>query len=173
MMQYSQYGGVVPATPQKSEPPVATIGGEPGGRPPIVVDEQIPEKPVEKEQTTVAFGKAEPGVNVFAGEPVKDLKSEFATQSLPADEKEISSVFSHSSTETSMDTEKKKGEEPANAAGSSTPEQASDASGSSKQIDPATEMKDGQAHRQPQGPLDELAAEANRAAKELYPEAHN
>jgi dolichyl-phosphate-mannose-protein mannosyltransferase len=179
-MQYAQYAGIVPPTPQRSEPPVATVGGEPGGRPPVLVNDQIPKIPVEKEQTTVAFGKAEPGVDIFAGDAVKDIKSEHAAPSPPAEEKEISSVFSKpSSTETSsVDTEKKKGEEPANAASSSTSEHIAAAGKEadfSIQTHPATEAKDeeGHAHKNPQGPLDEPAAEANRAAKELYPEAQH
>ncbi|KIM79512.1 glycosyltransferase family 39 protein [Piloderma croceum F 1598] len=174
---YAQYAGIVPPTPQRSEPPVATVGGEPGGRPPVLVNDQIP--PVEKEHTTVAFGKAEPGVDIFAGDAVKDIKSEHAAPSPPAEEKEISSAFSKpSSTETSVDTEKKKGEEPANAASSSTSEPIAAAGKEadfSIQTHPATEAKDeeGHAHKNPQGPLDEPAAEANRAAKELYPEAQH
>jgi dolichyl-phosphate-mannose-protein mannosyltransferase len=139
------------------------------------VDEQIPEVPIAKEQTTVAFGKAEPGVDIFAGEPVKDIKSGDASPSLPADEKEISAVFSQPSTETLMETERKKGEKPVNAAGSLTPESVAATvkeAVSSTQTHPATEAKNEQAHKQ-QGPLDEPAAEANRAAKELYPEAHD
>ena len=140
------------------------------------MNDQIP--PVEKEQTTVAFGKAEPGVDIFAGDAVKDIKSEHAAPPPPAEAKEISSAFSKPSTESSVVTDKKKGEEPANAASSSTSEHIADVGKEadfSIQTHPATEVKDeeGHAHKNPQGPLDEPAAEANRAAKELYPEAQH
>jgi len=133
-----------------------TIGGEPEGRPPILVDEKVPEMPIAKEQTTVAFGKAEPGVDIFAGEPAKDIKSEYVAPSQPAEDKEISS-FNQLSSETLMNAERKK-DEPI----------------LSIQTHPATKANDEeQARKPPLGPLDEPAAEANRAAKELYPEAHD
>jgi dolichyl-phosphate-mannose-protein mannosyltransferase len=136
------------------------------------VDDQIPKMPVEKEQTTVAFGQAEPGVNIFAGEAVKDIKSGHTAPSPPADEKEISSVFSQPSTEASVDTDKKKGEDLASSSTSEHVPSTGKETDLSIQIHPTTEAKDeGQAQKQPQGPLDEPAAEANRAAKELYPDA--
>lgn len=172
-MQYSQYAGIVPATPHKSDPPLATIGGEPGGRPPIVVDDQVPAVPVDQDQTTVAFGKAEPGVDIFAGEPAKDIKSDYVTTSAAANEKEISSAFGGSSSATLINTERKKGEEPVVAADLETPERAASDKQSdfSIQTHPATDSE--QALKQPEGPLDEVAAEADRAAQELYPEAHD
>jgi dolichyl-phosphate-mannose-protein mannosyltransferase len=168
VLQYSQYAGIAPPTPQKSDPPVATIGGEPGGRPPVVVDEQIPVMPIEKEQTTVAFGQAEPGVDIFAGEPIKDIKSNHeVAPSLPVEEKEISSAFIQPSPEILVDA---KVEEPVIAAGSSTSEYTVK-DDVSIQTHPATEAKvEVQAQKEAQ-PLDEPAAEAVRAAKELYPEA--
>ena len=176
-MQYSQYAGIVPATPHKSDPPLATIGGEPGGRPPIVVDDQVPAVPVDQDQTTVAFGKAEPGVDIFAGEPAKDIKSDYVAPSAATNEKEIrkeiSSVFGGSSSATSINTESKKGEEPVVAADLETPERAAsdEQADFSIQTHPATASE--QALKQPEGPLDEVAAEADRAAQELYPEAHD
>jgi len=169
---YSMYANIAPATAQKSKSPVATIGGEPDGRPPVIVDEPIPSMPIEKGQTTVAFGKAEPGVDIFAGEPIKEIKSEQVVP-LIADEKEISSVFSNPSLETLL--EAKKGEEPKNAAASMPDPAVADVKDAhfNIQTHPSTEANVGErVHKQPQGPVEEPVAEAIRAAKELYPEAH-
>lgn len=171
--QYSQYSGIVAATPQKSEIPVATIGGEPGGRPPIVVDENIPEPPVDKDQTTTAgFGKAEPGHDVFAGEPQKDIKSDHAVQPpLPADDKEISSVFSQTPSESPSESI----EESKAAASPSGPAKPVGETAEFKiQTSPAKEEKEDKKEeekKEPQGPLDEHAAEADRAAQDLFPDA--
>lgn len=140
---------------------MATIGGEAGGRPPVIVDENIPEPPVDKDQTTIAaFGKAEPGHDVFAGEPKKDIKSDYAAKlPLPADDKEVSSVFLR------------------------PPGEASDSNAESKPAAPPTkpvgetaEFKiqkedDKEVQNKPQGPLNELAAEADRVAQDLFPNA--
>jgi len=166
---YSQYASVVAATPKKSDVPLATIGGEPGGRPGIVVDENIPEVHIIDEiQTTLAFGKAEPGRDIFAGEPVKDIKSDQTIAVAPVEEKEISSVFSQPLTETLL-VDFNKGEELASSAASFEPARgvsSVEEAVISIQTHPAVAVQ-----IQPQGPLDELAAEANRAAQELYPEA--
>lgn len=141
------------------------------------MDEKIPEVPVVDEvQTTIAFGKAEPGRDIFAGEPVKEIKSDHTTLAAPAEEKEISSVFSQSSMGAMLvDAEKK--DESANSAASSTPERAASLSEEAEvriQTHPATASNSDEqtVQKQPQGPLDEPAAEANRAAQELYPDAH-
>jgi len=170
---YSQYTGIAPATPQRSEPAVATIGGEPGGRPPIVVADQVPGKSIEKEQTTVAFGKAEPGVDIFAAEPVKDIKSPHAAPSLPADEKEISLAFSQASTDPLINKEGKKGEEERTNKTDSLAASQAGAKEADLSIQTHPTMKDGGQSYKQQGPLDEPAAEADRAAKELYPDARD
>lgn len=139
------------------------------------MDEKIPEVPVLDEmQTTVAFGKAEPGRDIFAGEPVKEIKSD-QTAAVPlvppVEEKEISSVFSQSSTAMLLVDVKKSEESPASAVpsvGMTTVEGAE----ISIQTHPATVAND-DGQKRPQGPLDEPAAEANRAAQELYPDAHD
>ena len=66
-MQYSQYSGSVTTTTA----PVATVGGEPGGRAAIVVEDAAPAEV----NTAVPSGiVAEPGKDVFAQEH-KDVKS--------------------------------------------------------------------------------------------------
>ena len=151
---------------------MATIGGEAEGRPPIVVDENIPEPPVDKDQTTVAaFGQAEPGHDVFAGEPKKDIKSDRVDKlPLPADEKEISFVFLQSSSEPSESSTESKP-----AASPSVPvKPVGETAEFMIQTSPAkdvTEDDKEEVQKKPQGPLDEHAAEADRAAQDLFPNA--
>lgn len=166
--QFSQYAGIVAATPKTSDAPVATIGGDPGGRPLLVVDEKIPDVPVVDEaQTTITFGRAEPGRDIFAGQPAKEINSDQTTLAPITEDKEISSVFSQSSTGVDIE---KDGEEPASSA--TTLFQGAEMR---IQTHPATALNDDEdaAQKQPHGPLDELVAEANRAAQELYPDAHD
>lgn len=89
--QYSQYAGRVAATPQKSTAPAATIGGEPGGRAAVVVND-VPV--VAEPYTSLAIGQAAPGVDVF-GVPAPDIKSDHLPPpppQVPEEAKEISSV---------------------------------------------------------------------------------
>ncbi|KAF4574353.1 hypothetical protein EYR36_005686 [Pleurotus pulmonarius] len=91
-VRYSQYAGRVAATPQKSSAPAATIGGEPGGRAAVVVND-VPAA-VEEPHTSVAIGQAAPGVDVF-GVPAPDIKSDHLPPpppQVPEEAKEISSV---------------------------------------------------------------------------------
>ncbi|KAI0303009.1 hypothetical protein BC826DRAFT_965650 [Russula brevipes] len=82
-LQYSQYKGAIHATPQESvavPPPLATVGGEPGGRGAMVIedhlDDHILNEPPQAEKTSVAAGKAEPGRDIFAPAPQAEIKSE-------------------------------------------------------------------------------------------------
>lgn len=78
---------------------MATIGGEPGGRAAIVVEDKLGQDaiapPEDEQSTAVPIGAPEPGRDVFAKDKQKEIKSQMiALQDVPAnaDEKEISAV---------------------------------------------------------------------------------
>jgi len=174
--QFSQYG-IAPATLTKAKISVATIGGEPGGRAAIVVEDKLGQNanipPAEEQHTSIFVGKAEPGRDIFAGEPVKDIKS----QSLPpprppppAEEvKEISSVLTrHSIASESLMAQKQEG--------SSSLSTSSGVVGSTEAqgtvVKPAAVIGESdRGVKKPAGPLVEAEVEADKVAQELYPEA--
>jgi len=84
---YSMYTHVIPATPHKTTQLIAsTIGGEAGGRAPVVVQhKQVIEPVAVNENTVVPLGRPEPGRDVFAEQPVKDIKSDAAASKLNND----------------------------------------------------------------------------------------
>lgn len=131
----------------------------------------------EKQQTTIAFGQAEPGRDIFAGEPVREIKSEPGVPDVPAppaEEKVVSPAFTQTAEELLVD-RKQVVEVAGNAVGSSTSESASSVADAELHIQtsPATLSKEEpQGIKEPEGPLDQVAAEADRVAKDLYPEAH-
>ncbi|KAF9456200.1 hypothetical protein BDZ94DRAFT_1178221, partial [Collybia nuda] len=149
---YSQYANQAIATPPKSSTPVATIGGEADGRPPVVVPDVEKMDVAKDEHTSIAEGKAEPGHNVFAGEVVEDVKSEAPKQPLrPIDDREISSVVTTESTASSSENDSATNSDTSST--DSTSEESSSASTS------------------PAGPLKEDELEAQKAAQDLFPEA--
>lgn len=89
-LQYSDYDVAIAATPQRSTAPVISppAAGE-YKQAEIVVDVPLEDAA----ETTIDFGHAEPGLNIFAGVPHEDLKSSnVVVKQQPAEEKEISSV---------------------------------------------------------------------------------
>jgi dolichyl-phosphate-mannose-protein mannosyltransferase len=150
------------ATPQKSDVPVATIGGEREGRPVVVVpDIEQAEKPKEEHATSIAEGKPEPGRNVFEGQPVKNAKSEAPKDPLPpVADKEISSVMTRDSSSSSG----------SSSLGSTSSRSGSDAGSSSSASASQTEIRN-HGIQKAVGPLGEAEAEAEKAASELYPDA--
>lgn len=167
LVQYSQYHTAAgAATPQKS-PAVATVGGEHGGRGVVVVEDKLgqaanlaPEDSVDT--TTIAFGQAEPGHDVFGGNDLEKSKSQFsqpAAEPVEAQESKQVSVVQASpeTTETSQAAESSTNETEteAEAPSSSSPESAS-----GSQAEP----------EKTEGPPGEVEAEAERAREELFPE---
>lgn len=162
---YSLYGTVAAPTPQKSNVPVATIGGEPGGRAAIIVEDnaQEPEAVIlEEHTTTIGVGKPEPGRDIFAGAPVKQVPSQppnAVHQEMEiSEEKEISSVGQPTKEEakTQVQVEEKVVDE--------EPEEKPMVK---DEEPPAPEAV---AVEKPAGPLGEAEAEADKIAHELYPE---
>jgi len=79
---YSWYAGGAP-TPQVSSKPVSTIGGEAGGRAAIVVADHEGPPPFGYEaaaQSTIVVDIVQPGHDIFAEVPKKEIKSESAQQ---------------------------------------------------------------------------------------------
>lgn len=163
------------ATPRRSNIPVSTIGGEPGGRAPIVVQDKLAEAvdalPPQDGQTSIVVGMPEPGRDIFAGEHAKGIKSETPAAEPPAPKKEISMVISEQTTTSEVQTE------------SAPPTESIDSisleTASSSSLDATSAVETQQETTQDvktdiekvTGPLGEAEAEADRAAKELYPDA--
>ena len=152
------------ATPTKSVPG-ATIGGEPGGRAPVVVDDLPEFVPVADAETSVAIplGAAEPGRDIFAQQEVKEAKSVPASKILPPEEdKRVVSVVSvggkvHIASEVS-------GEET-----SQSPAAEQQTSASAEPANESSAPSEEEGRHKPEGPLDQAEALANEAAEELYP----
>ena len=179
------------ATPQKSSPATfTTIGGEAGGRAPIVVEDKHKaeqEAAQNKETDTAAgqMGRPEPGVDVFAEKPVNDAKSSGNIEGVVKEdqdtrkvEKEVSSVAPEAQTTidaaAAVAAEPKKEDAETSSASSSTSESSS-AVAEEKKV-PAEEKKEPEdvpavPPKEPAGPLDEMDMEAQKVAEELYPEA--
>jgi dolichyl-phosphate-mannose-protein mannosyltransferase len=102
---YSQYDGLAAITSAQNAIPVSTVGGE--GRAPIVVqDKNAAVPPPANPETSPVLGMPEPGRDIFADQPVKDIKSDglaFAKKAAAAaadndkdkEEKVISTVNVH------------------------------------------------------------------------------
>jgi dolichyl-phosphate-mannose-protein mannosyltransferase len=171
LWQYSQYAGNILATPQKSSVPLSTIGGEPGGRAPIVVQDKFAQvadaPPPQNDHTSVVVGMPEPGRDIFAGEPAKGIKSEVRPSQPPPPQKEISSVMSEQTTTPESETT------PVSTLESSDSNSATRSNPDTTSPEKQPETTDGNAEEKDKlaGPLGEAEAEADRAAKELYPDA--
>jgi len=170
-LQYSQYDGIGAATPQKSSAPIlSTIGGE--GRAPIVVEQKNVQGVGEEPVTSAILGKAEPGRDIFAGQPVKEIKSDTLVvdrKQEPAElEKEISSVVAPPAT-TLESNEQGKEDGHSEKKNSETSPAPSTAQADNKKVE-TTNVPAAAAAAVP-GPLGEAEVEAQKAAEELFPEA--
>ncbi|KAJ2923792.1 hypothetical protein H1R20_g13298, partial [Candolleomyces eurysporus] len=182
------------ATPQKSTAPaLTTIGGEAGGRAPIVIEDKHKaqeqannEQNKETETAAGQMGKPEPGVDVFAEKPANDAKSSVTVEGVVKGDqdtrdvkKEISSVAPEA--KTTIDAAaaapegKKEDTDSSSASSSPTSESSSSASEDSSKKEPvATDKPEdvpAAAPKKPAGPLDEMDMEAKKVAEELYPDA--
>lgn len=159
--------------------PVATIGGGADGRAPVVVEEPVIPVVEPEHTTSIAFGQAEPGKNIFAGEPVREIKSDPGVilqpvGEQPVVEKVVSQAFqatteasaseSTAPVATTVSTE-------ASVADAKLVIQTAPAVQSTVQQATVESTAEAAAPKAPAGPLDEVAAEADRVAKDLYPDA--
>ena len=174
-LQYSQYDGIGAATPQKSSAPIlSTIGGE--GRAPIVVEQKNAQGVVEEAVTSAILGKAEPGRDIFAGEPVNEIKSDTLVvdrKQEPAElEKEISSVVAPPAT-TPESNEQGKEDRHSEKKNSETSPAPSTGQADDKKVETTNVPGGGggAAAAAARGPLGEAEVEAQKAAEELFPEA--
>lgn len=150
---------------------------------------QDPNDPSDEDHTSIFVGKAEPGRDIFAGEPVKDIKSQAVPEDqLPIGDKEISSVLlTQQITATALDSETTATEaQEESIAIPLAAEPSAEANAPTQQdlpADNATEMstedvasteqykEDSHVAKKPAGPLGEAEVEAEKVAQELYPDA--
>ena len=150
-------------------PILSTIGGEEGGRAPIVIEDKNPQAAAPDDTVTMADpGKAEPGRDIFADAPVKDIKSDTLPVQPPEpvrEQKEISSVIVGtltSSSASSSSSSDSKSSTTTNDSSKGTEESSSAA---------VSEAAESEAAKVKAGPLGEAELEAQKAANELYPDA--
>jgi dolichyl-phosphate-mannose-protein mannosyltransferase len=165
---------------------MATIGGEPGGRAAIVVEDKLGQDvvapPEDEQSTAVPIGAPEPGRDVFAKDKQKEIKSQMiALQDVPVnvDEKEISMLTFEPTTaaapkvvaEGKKEIKAEGGD--VSAAGEPEDQARPEVIGIlAKEIE--VELgEDVVDHRKPHGPLDHEEAIADQVAHELYPEARD
>ncbi|THG94769.1 hypothetical protein EW026_g6769 [Hermanssonia centrifuga] len=159
---YSQYTVAVAPTPTKS-PAVVTVGGERGGRGAVVVEDNLEKAanlPVKDspDTTTLAFGQAEPGHDVFGGDRVEQVKSEGTPAVKPVEDDRESKEISEIQTPapgTQEDSQEPVASETISLSASST---------ESASIDSQVESD------KTQGPSEEGEAEAEKARNELFPD---
>jgi dolichyl-phosphate-mannose-protein mannosyltransferase len=178
--QYSYYGGNIVPTPQRSDSPVTTIGGEPGGRAAVVVGDanaDIGADAGASEHTSVAAaGMPEPGRDIFAGESVQDITTGGGGAPPPEPEgqrekhqKVVSEVQTGPVSNGRQEQEMGGGTMAGSAAAASSV--GGDAAAGSEMQTPGKE-KGPTGGGAMEGPLGEAEAVADRVAKELYPDAH-
>lgn len=188
----SHYNGAIAPTPQQSKMGVATIGGEPGGRGAIVVEDNFGQDNnaalPKAEETFVDAAKAEPGRDIFAKGDKKDIKSDaqVPVQENDVREKEVSSVGvaessitpASASASAAAAEEKVAGNAPAvqHSAESSLSPATSDAEVKAAASSSSPVASESQAIPEPvrhkaEGPLGAEEAEAEEVRNELFPDA--
>lgn len=164
--------GVGGVNPQNTMP-VATVGGEPGGRAAVVVDDVHAAADGGQEQgtSTVIGGQAEPGRNVFE-KPVEGVKSaEVPVAGGDAEgevggEPKVISVIAQQQPQVQQQKEGGSGDKEVKVeieAQKKTEEQTA--------TDVQAQQAPGGGGGRPAGPLAEAEAEAEKVAQELYPDA--
>lgn len=131
-----------------------------------MIEEKNVQSAIPDDTVTIADpGKAEPGRDIFAGEPKKDIKSDGLPVQLPEparEQKEISSVIIGTLTSSSA------------SSSTSVSESSLSSSDSSKGIEESSSVASETmetAKPKAAGPLGEAELEAQKVANELYPEA--
>ncbi|KAF9027092.1 glycosyltransferase family 39 protein [Hymenopellis radicata] len=172
LSDYSHYDGLMVATPTKPVTPVATVGGEPGGRPAMIVEDK-PQEAAPAEHTSVIVGMPEPGRDIFAGQPVKEVPSQPVPPQPPVvevEEKMISAVVQPPPEAEEIEKEK----ESVDAAAEDPVPDAKEIP-LPKEEDEVVMAADRKADAEAKlpkeaGPLGEADAEADKIAHELYPD---
>ncbi|KAG2124692.1 glycosyltransferase family 39 protein [Suillus clintonianus] len=182
--EYSQYSGVTVPTLNRTIP-MATIGGEPGGRAAIVVEDKLGQDgvapPQDEQSTAVLNGAPEPGRDIFAKDKQKEIKSQMiALQDVPVivDEKDISVVTFEPTTAAAPEIaaggkEEVKVQEGNVGTGEPEDQAHPEVIGILEEEIEAIVGEDDDDYRKPHGPLDHEEAIADQVAHELYPEARD
>ncbi len=134
---------------------------------PIKLDQQ---PPAEADTTTLAFGQAEPGRDIFADHPHNDMKSKEGQApqkdaEVAKDEELLSSQNVESVTETPTTASETLGTETVGSSSSASVSTAAETSSTS------TKEVSSNDHDHTEGPKVQEEAEADRAREELYPDA--
>lgn len=171
--QYAQYKGAVAPTPIAAPSPVVIANPNPGGigaAVPIGEPVKVSEAQ-EKDTTTLAFGQAEPGRDVFGDHPHNDIKSvsSDAARAEEADAEVISSASTQSTTEAATQAESSV---ESSTVETSSSEASSEVSSSAAATSATTEASTEQPHSV-EGPKGEEEVEAERVRSALYPDAKN
>lgn len=125
----------------------------------------------EKDTTTLAFGQAEPGRDVFGDHPHNDIKS-VSSDAARADEVDTEVISSASTQSTTEAATLAESVESSTVETSSSSEASSEVSSSPAATSATTEASTDQPHSA-EGPKDEEQAEADRVREALYPDAKN
>ncbi|KAI6003482.1 glycosyltransferase family 39 protein [Pisolithus orientalis] len=156
---YDEVTSIQSPTLNKSVPS-ATIGGEPGGRAAVIVDDVL-DVPVAGGETStmISLGGAEPGQDVFAQGEIKEAKSSQPRPEVVSSEENerVVSVVGGTAEGTPEVSNKDYT--------SSAPQQEE-----SSLEKPSEQVMPESGHRKTEGPLDQAEVLANEAAHELYPE---
>jgi dolichyl-phosphate-mannose-protein mannosyltransferase len=154
--------------------PVSTIGGEPGGRVPVVVADKgnfQGEKPIQEKQTSTIGVKAEPGPNVFAGDPQVGAQSQVVPDQAPRVQKDVESVITSSTAKSTVQDTSSASSSDSQSLVSSVSESSSHVTQTTSKDDATTQQPAVGNHLKAAGPLPEADLEADRAALELFPDA--
>lgn len=180
--EYSQYSGVTIPTLNRTTP-MATIGGEPGGRAAIVVEDKLGQDaiapPEDEQSTAVPIGAPEPGRDIFAKDKQKEIKSQMKDVPVANENQKEISVVTFEPTGAAPEVVAKgkvevKVQEDSVSATGEPEEQANPEVISILEKEIEAELgEDVDAHRKPHGPLDHEEAIADQVAHELYPEARD
>ena len=142
----------------------------------MIEDKKVQAAAPEKIVTMADPGKAEPGRDIFAGEPVKEIKSDHLQGQPPApvrEQKEISSVVVGTlpSSSTSLSSDSKPSSSLSSSSLSSDSSIGADTSNSASETPAQPQTTEGAMKPQVAGPIGEAELEAQKVANELYPDA--
>ncbi|KAG1717256.1 uncharacterized protein EDB91DRAFT_1068075 [Suillus paluster] len=157
---------------------MAIIGGEPGGRAAIVVEDKLGQDavvpPQDEQSTAVPIGAPEPGRDVFAKDKQKEIKSQLLAMDVPVpvDEKEIS-VVTFEPTSAAPELAAGEKEEAKVQGGIGEPEDQAHSEFINNLEEEVEVGEDNDDLRKLHGPLDHEEAIADQVAHELYPEARD
>ena len=162
--------------------PIATIGGEPGGRAPIVVEDKLGQDavaaPEDDPTAAVPMGAAEPGRDVFAEDEQKKIKSQMIAPdtSVVEDEKEISVVKfepTDGATEPAPASSENEGDSTGTRTNGTEDEGVPEAIENLEEMEAFGVGEDTDDSRMSHRPLDHEEAIADQVAYELYPDARD